>query len=155
MIHPWMNFKKFSLLFTVSEINTAQELLGGPSYVYVPQLFLDSRLDSWSGQLGVLSSSKKGDTKQHSIIHSIKPREIKIIKTIKIPYFSIQSVYFRKSLHSTLKNWTRRLKFHLYMWSQKIKQFFSTKDKVPLPIKSGVVYKFMYEVDPRHAVLHR
>ena len=35
----------------------------------------------------------------------------------------------------------------------KIKQFFSTKDKVPLPIKSGVVYKFTCEVDPRQSYI--
>ena len=35
----------------------------------------------------------------------------------------------------------------------KLSAFFSTKDKVPLPLKSGVVYKFTCSVDPKQSYI--
>ena len=70
---------------------------------------------------------------------------------IKIPYFSMQSVYFRKSLTSTLKKINKEINIPIIFVAPKIKQFFSIQDRIPLPLRSGVIYQFTCEVDPRQS----
>ena len=57
------------------------------------------------------------------------------ISCIKIPYFGMQSVYFKKNLYSLLKRVQYHGDFSLVYVVPKLKRFLSVKDKVPRPLK--------------------
>ena len=75
--------------------------------------------------------------------------------TVKIPYFGIQSIYFRKKLRCIFKKINNDLPIQWVFTCSKIKSQFSNKDKTPLILKSYVVYKFTCEVDPRTTYIGR
>ena len=72
-----------------------------------------------------------------------------------MPYFSVQSIYLRKSLMSTLnlKKINKQLDVSVVFTVPKIERFFSIKDKVPITLRSGVIHKFQCEVDPRRSYI--
>ena len=72
---------------------------------------------------------------------------------IKIPYFGVQSLYFKKNLRNIMKKLDDKLDISFVFTVPKLKRFFSLKDKVALPLRSSVVYKFQCEVDPRQSYI--
>lgn len=75
--------------------------------------------------------------------------------TIKVPFFGIQSVYFKKRLQSIIKRLDNTVNIRWVFTCNKTKNYFSNKDKTPHLLKSCVVYQFSCEVDPRTTYIGR
>ena len=68
---------------------------------------------------------------------------------VKIPFFGQQSLFFKKRLQSIFNRIDPDSKVRWVFTCTKLKSYFSNKDRTPLMLKSGVVYCFTCEVDPR------
>ena len=74
-------------------------------------------------------------------IHNNKPNNF-----IQIPYTGLPSLTLAKKLKKLFSE--AKLDISVIFSPTKIKSYFSLKDKTPLLLKSGVVYKYSCQVDP-------
>ena len=72
---------------------------------------------------------------------------------IMIPYVGIQSIIFKKKLKQHLKRISHNFTISCVFFTNKLGSCFSLKDVTPLPLRAGVVYKFVCEVDPRFSYI--
>ena len=81
--------------------------------------------------------------------------ESKYLHTVKIPFFGIQSVYFKKKLQSLFRRIDKEFPIRWVFTCNKLKSGFSNKDHTPKVLRSNVIYQFACEVDPRTTYIGR
>ena len=72
---------------------------------------------------------------------------------IKIPFIGLDSIILKKKIRQCIKKINRDFNVSVVFITEKLGNCFSLKDKTPMPLLAGVVYKFSCEVDPQHTYI--
>ena len=72
---------------------------------------------------------------------------------IKIPYIGTPSIIFKKRLKQQFRKISNTFTISCSFFTNKLGSCFSLKDKTPLSLRAGVIYKFTCEVDPHFSYI--
>ena len=72
---------------------------------------------------------------------------------IKIPYIGTPSIIFKKRLKQQFKKISNNFTISCSFFTAKLGCCFSLKDKTPISLRAGVIYKFNCEVDPHFSYI--
>ena len=64
------------------------------------------------------------------------------ISYLKLPFIGTYSKFIKKKLIHISTRFCKNINFKLVFTSKTVSSFFSTKDKIPSALRSGVVYNF-------------